>query len=254
MFNITDKGINILINNIEQQENKYFWIRTPDFQQQIYISEGFEKIWQNDNSKLFEHPMSFVDTFIIEENEDILKSFEARAMGAPDEREKTLLVRIKSADNSIIHWRDSCFCLYDTYGTVVGVAGIGEALKESEWFLDLEKKVEEPTQLEIIKKSQFARYLQNDKPDSIPFNNIEIPCHRIKSQYYVFIVPEGEIALTRRELQCIYYLLAGFTAKQTARELKISPKVVEEYLNNARGKLHCNNKMEIVKKIKHIVR
>lgn len=254
MFNITDRGINLLINSVEQQENKYFWVRSPDFQQQIYVSEGFEKVWGQANTKLFEHPLSFVDALIKEDNRDVVKLFENRTSAAKADREQTLLARIKSSDQSIIHWRDSCFCLCDTYGNLLGVAGVGEVVSQSEWHYDLNGKVVEHSPLDLLKKSQYARYLYNEKPDSISFSHIEIPCHRVKSQYYVLITPQGELALTRRELQCVYFLLAGMTAKQTARELKISPRVVEEYLNNVRLKLKCMNKMEIVKRIKHVIR
>ncbi len=254
MFNITDKGINLLINSIEQQENKCFWVRSPDFKQQIYVSESFQKVWGQSNSKLFEHPMSFVDASIKEDNRDILKLFEKRALGAQEEREKTLLVRLKAADQSIIHWRDSCFCLCDTYGNIVGVAGIGEHIDQSEWYQDVEGKVEEPSPLELLKQSQYSRYMIHEKPETNALKHVEIPCHRVKSQYYVLLCPQGEVALTRRELQCVYYLLGGMTAKQTARELGISPRVVEEFLNNVRLKLKCQNKMEIGKHIKHITR
>src|SRR5688500_6983196 len=37
------------------------------------------------------------------------------------------------------------------------------------------------------------------------------------------------IRLTKREYQCVKYLVAGYTAKQTALNLRISPKSVESY-------------------------
>jgi DNA-binding CsgD family transcriptional regulator len=255
MFNITDKGINLLINSIEQQKNKYFWVRSPDFQEQLYISEGFQSVWGQDNAKLFEHPMSFVDALIKDDSRPILDLFEKRARGQKEDREQTVLARLKSTgDQSIVHWRDSCFCVCDTYGNIVGVAGIGEVISESEWYYDLEGKVKEPTPLALLKKSSHAQYLVNEMPDSISFQHVEIPCRRVKSRYYALTWPVGEVALTRRELQCVYCLFAGMTSKQTARELKISPKVVEEYLNNIRLKLECSNKMELFKRIKHVVR
>lgn len=254
MYNISDKGINLLINNVEQQKDKFFWVRSADFQQQLYISNGFEKVWRQANDKLFEHPLSFVDAVIKEDNRDILKTFEQRVLGNQAEREQTLLARIRAADQSIVHWRDSCFCLCDTYGNIVGVAGIGEVINESEWYQDLEGKVDEPSSLELIKHSEYSRYVFDEAVVSPIINQVEIPCRRVKSRYYVLLSPYGEAALSRREIQCVYFLLAGMTAKQTARELKLSPRVIEEYLNNTRVKLHCKSKMEIGKRIKHLIR
>ena len=55
--------------------------------------------------------------------------------------------------------------------------------------------------------------------------------------------------LTRREVECMYYLLRGQTAKGTANVLGLSRRTVESYIENVKGKLCCNSKSQLVSKI-----
>jgi DNA-binding CsgD family transcriptional regulator len=51
---------------------------------------------------------------------------------------------------------------------------------------------------------------------------------------------------TRREMQCFEYLVRGKTAKEIARELRLSPRTVEYYLDNFRKKIGCRNRYELI--------
>jgi len=46
-----------------------------------------------------------------------------------------------------------------------------------------------------------------------------------------------EDRLSRRELECFFHVIQGKTAKQIARELSLSPRTVEMYLDNVKTKL-----------------
>lgn len=52
--------------------------------------------------------------------------------------------------------------------------------------------------------------------------------------------------LTTREEDVVECLLTGQTAKQTARQLDISPRTVERHLENIKEKLRCKTKFELV--------
>ncbi len=52
--------------------------------------------------------------------------------------------------------------------------------------------------------------------------------------------------LSKRETACMHYLCKGLTTKQTARQLKISPKTVETYIERAKIKYNCRNKAELM--------
>ena len=53
--------------------------------------------------------------------------------------------------------------------------------------------------------------------------------------------------LTTRETDVVECLLSGQTAKQTARQLVISPRTVERHLENIKEKLSCKTKFELVR-------
>ena len=54
--------------------------------------------------------------------------------------------------------------------------------------------------------------------------------------------------LTRREVECIVYLLRGKTAKKIGTILNISPKTVEEYIGLAKKKLNCYSRSQLFDK------
>lgn len=60
--------------------------------------------------------------------------------------------------------------------------------------------------------------------------------------------------LTKRQKECAYWLGRGYTQKQIARTLKISPRTVEHYLEAIKDKLNCNNRPELIEKISAFIR
>lgn len=50
--------------------------------------------------------------------------------------------------------------------------------------------------------------------------------------------------LTQRELDCLLYVLAGASAKITARELSVAPRSVHQYLERARKRLGTENSFQ----------
>jgi DNA-binding CsgD family transcriptional regulator len=54
--------------------------------------------------------------------------------------------------------------------------------------------------------------------------------------------------LSKRELECLFLLLRGQTAQQTANVLQLSRRTIESYLNNMKNKFGCFNKSELLVK------
>jgi DNA-binding CsgD family transcriptional regulator len=53
--------------------------------------------------------------------------------------------------------------------------------------------------------------------------------------------------ITVREQDCLYYYLQGKTAKETAKQLGLSFRTVEEHLHNLKIKLGCQHKRDLLK-------
>jgi len=59
-------------------------------------------------------------------------------------------------------------------------------------------------------------------------------------------------SLTPAERRCVLHLLEGFSAKETASSLHLSPRTVESYLETLKGKLDCSNKRELFLRVKKL--
>lgn len=57
---------------------------------------------------------------------------------------------------------------------------------------------------------------------------------------------EDDIALTKREQECIWYVGRGSTVKETAKSLNLSPYTVEQHLKRIRGLFNCTRIPEIM--------
>lgn len=54
--------------------------------------------------------------------------------------------------------------------------------------------------------------------------------------------------ISKRESECLFYILRGKTAKEIAKILNLSPRTVEEYTENLKFKFCCQTKTELVGK------
>ena len=51
---------------------------------------------------------------------------------------------------------------------------------------------------------------------------------------------------SRRETECIFLIAQGLTTAKVAERLQVAKRTVENYLENARLKANCENRVELV--------
>ncbi len=56
-------------------------------------------------------------------------------------------------------------------------------------------------------------------------------------------------SLSKRQSQCLHYLLLGKSGVAIAEILGLSPKTVEQYVDDIKTKLGCNSKAELIEKV-----
>lgn len=78
-------------------------------------------------------------------------------------------------------------------------------------------------------------------------NRLQIAFHMPLRRRHMLI--DNCTPVSTRELQCIFYLLNGDTAKKIAENMSITPKTAESYLENIKIKLNCHTKSELIRKI-----
>lgn len=68
----------------------------------------------------------------------------------------------------------------------------------------------------------------------------------LKITKFYFPLKRKTFYLTKREAECLYYLVRAKTAKEIALLLNISPRTVESYIDTLKMKLECNSKIDLV--------
>lgn len=59
--------------------------------------------------------------------------------------------------------------------------------------------------------------------------------------------------ISKREIECLFYLMRGKSARETGLQLNLSHRTVEYYLNSLKDKLYCTKKSEIIEKVLRIL-
>ncbi len=72
-----------------------------------------------------------------------------------------------------------------------------------------------------------------------------------QKHYYVGDTYPG-LYFTRREAECLFYLLRGLTIGSTAKMLDLSPRTVEFYVKNMKTKLGVRSKVELIDKLHEV--
>ena len=70
--------------------------------------------------------------------------------------------------------------------------------------------------------------------------------HRHHERSYAVDTLLEKTALSNREVECIFYLIRGYTVKEIAKALTLSPRTVESYLRNIKFKWGCERKSELI--------
>ena len=90
--------------------------------------------------------------------------------------------------------------------------------------------------------SSIAYKLTKDKSFESKHNLIKESKHYYLNQKY------GDLKLSKRQSQCMFYLLRGKTASMIAILLNLSTRTVESYIEEIKYKMGCNSKTQIIEK------
>jgi len=94
-------------------------------------------------------------------------------------------------------------------------------------------------------KNQPVCCARADKRKTTKLKSCTLEAQKIIKSYALGSAYRG-VYFTRREAECMLCLLKGKTVNRTAEILSLSPRTVEFYLKNMKGKLNCKTKYELV--------
>lgn len=66
---------------------------------------------------------------------------------------------------------------------------------------------------------------------------------------YIAFADEPQLYLPAQQTRCLHYLTKGLTAKQIAKEMRLSVRTIEYYISILKKKFGCHNSTELISKI-----
>lgn len=221
-----------------------FWIRSVDYQKQLYVSEGYESLWGYSTGTLYDQPAQWFDTLVPGESGNKTDWFEKRA---DNDYTGTALFQIKRSDGRLCWIKDQSCLLVDQHNQKSAIIGVGEYLSDEQM-----NQLRSNPKINQINPhfSNFSQmlcheYLSTLQSNSDPTRNQEENQSVEESGKYIQCNGQ-QIWLSRREYHVLELLYKGLSAKQTAWELGISVRTVETYLNSLRKKTGCRTKLSLL--------
>jgi DNA-binding CsgD family transcriptional regulator len=125
-----------------------------------------------------------------------------------------------SSDNSYFSIKQP---LYDQYENINGISGIS---------------------IEITSSNFIETIINTAKAFGLSESDL-----KLSSSYQEYLkIKSRDFKLSIREIECLYHLVRGKTAKMIAQFLNLSPRTVESYIENIKAKFGCYTKSELLDK------
>ncbi|MBY0544559.1 MAG: helix-turn-helix transcriptional regulator [Gammaproteobacteria bacterium] len=237
-------SLNAIFSPLNQFEDCIFWIRNKEMTQQIYINHTYEAITNRKIELCFEVPLMFFDYLTPEYKIAGLKQFQARHdLGYINPSESIACYQWDNPDGTSRYFRCQCFRTED-FTKEQYIVGVAKSLSAEDWF-------HPNSQTNIDEKHQKTI---NVAFDILKANfGIKVPTLRpilssLLSDIRNTLLNIEKTIFSAREIESLYFLCQGKTAKQTAQIMGISPRTVETYIETLRAKTGCINKMALISK------
>lgn len=243
--------LNKFFGHLTVEDYKVFWIRTPDYNQQIYLSPAFETVWGFSCRQLYEHPTHWNDHLIGENVPEFVDLLKARVKSEDNNpKNNTVLYRIRNANDRLVWIKDSHFFLLNKNNQLVAVAGIAQAISETQWCIEL-KHCCNPALSQVHYEEDLLRILKTELNLSTSQADHAVLLNHDKDALpYITTKSGSRILLSKREIECLHHLIKGKAAKEIARQMDISPRTVELHISHIKNKMKCKTSLELVSHIR----
>lgn len=243
---ISLQSLNSLFTILEQQPQSALWIRSKDFQRQLYVNENYQTIWHRNSSELYQHPDTLIET-LYPVDRDAIQQQLANKNEHHLEQDNQFFYRIITPDGKVKFIKDWHYLLTDDAGGLIGFAGLAQDIPQAQWQAQRNqlKHRDSPDPKELLHQHVF-NILQNE---------LHLQAHGVTGganksnnlpQIVVLDQTDKPVELTRREIQVLSYLREGMSAKQTGDKMHVSTRTVEFHLNNIKNKVGCRTKLELL--------
>ena len=135
-----------------------FWIRSPDYGEQLYINPAYETVWGRTCESLYKNPSQWTETIYPEDLKKLLDSVKKR--NTNDVRAGNFFIeiyRIIKPDGEIRWIKDNSAPIYDQKGKQIGFAGIAQDITEDKKQQEIILQAKEAAETASIAKTEFIR-------------------------------------------------------------------------------------------------
>lgn len=247
---VSNQSLNALFSFFNYLDSLVFWISSPDFKRQLYVSNGFKSIWGHNGEALQAHPELWLETLLQEDLINCENELNSRTQHGGI---STIAFRIVRPDGTTRWLKDISYTLVNSDGNPVAIVGIGESLLPEQWHTIVANIQSETYKPKTMPYLQDFLGIINKEYKLITAQEIKNNSRTHAANNKQLVSINGQVtSVSRRQAECLQYLKQGMSAKQTAKVLKLSPRTIEYYLENLRRKFDCPNKLILVNKLQLI--
>lgn len=249
----TTQYLNKIFEILEQQyQDTVFWIRDETMTRQLYVSQNFSTVWGYDIHTPYETPMIWFTSLEKSKLDYYINTAQKRHdANYQDDNANKLLYQIVNQTNSLIHLKDKCHVCRSPLGKNY-IVGFSKKTDSDSWYIDYKNQLcswnendeKIMKQFLIILHDNFGLALTTIQQDK----NNWLKC--LKDDFNDYFNEQ----LTLRELECLYYICLGRSAKQIASILNISSRTVEKHIQNIYIKTNYSNKHLLLATFSHYFR
>lgn len=212
------------------------WVCDPLYQQQIYLSPSYEKLWEQSCTEIYNDLTAWQSSLVDMTGEHLRKLY-TRLPELESRNVAHYVINTRRTQQKRFI-RDTCFYLYaDPPDECIAIAGIVQELSERQW-------LEEGAQYDLLLQARIDDFQLKLKDMGLMSSSAP----RASSEAQK-IVDAKLIELSNRQLECLYYMLQGQSLKQVAAKLFRSPRTIETHMNMIKDKFECRRVVELASKI-----
>lgn len=146
-----------------KMERSAFWVRDPSLQNQLYISKGFEVIWQRPVQFLMDNPQCWIDTIVEEDRHGDVGSMLSILDRKGQDAKYLYFYRIRRPSGEVRWIKDTSFPIFDeTTGVCIGFTGIAEDITQEKLYEIELQLAKETAETANIAKSNFIASVSHD--------------------------------------------------------------------------------------------
>jgi len=254
---ISVQAMKSIFDCIVSEHPLIFWMRAPDLSKTLYLSKTFEEQFHIPRENMFSRTQRLKDFILTGDPYESNESAEKLRMAQPElVQDAPNEFKLLSGTKHIIYVRDRSFPIHDNAGNIIATAGIAEDFTHAMGNRDAQTMHTKDfaVRFKQLQNEIDAALMQEFKLRTVTDTGV-VHKEQNKSIYsgVEYTICGIKVAFPPREAQCLTETLKGHSAKMVAYVLGLSQRTVEEYLNNARNRLNCRTKLELVSKISEVL-